>query len=57
MALRHSGEISLPSSLFILLPSGRTTYTRVKEHKAACRLVNFGRSSVAEYAWKDGHVI
>ena len=57
MALSHSVEISLPSSLFILLPSGRTTNTRVKEHKAACRLANFGRSAGAEYAWNDGHVI
>ena len=37
--------------------TGRTTNTRVKEHKAACRLVNFDRSAVAEHAWKDGHVI
>ena len=29
----------------------------VKEHKAACRLVAFERSVVAEHAWQLGHVI
>ena len=37
--------------------SGRSANTRLKEHKAACRLANFDRSAVAEHAWKDGHVI
>ena len=37
--------------------TGITTNTRVKEHKAACRLANFERSAVAEHVWKDGHVI
>ena len=37
--------------------TGRSANTRLKEHKAACKLANFDRSAVAEYAWKDGHVI
>ena len=37
--------------------TGRTTNTRVKEHKAACRLAHFEKSAVAEHAWKDGHII
>lgn len=31
--------------------------TRIKEHKAACRLAQFKRSAVAELAWQDGHII
>ena len=37
--------------------TGRTTNTRVKEHKAACRLANFVKSAVAEHAWQEGHII
>ena len=29
----------------------------MKEHKAACRLVAFERSAVAEHAWQAGHEI
>ena len=36
--------------------TGRTTKTRVKEHKAACRLANFERLAVVELALMDGHV-
>jgi hypothetical protein len=35
----------------------RTLATRIKEHKAACRLAAFERSVVAEHAWQDGHKI
>ena len=37
--------------------TGRTTNTRVKEHKAACGLANFEKSAVAEHAWQNGHII
>ena len=37
--------------------TGRPTNTRVKEHKAACRLAHFEKSAVAEHAWQDGHII
>ena len=35
----------------------RTLATRLKEHKAACRLGAFERSAVAEHAWQEGHEI
>ena len=35
--------------------TSRLMSTRIKEHKAACRLGNFERSAVAEHAWQDGH--
>ena len=35
----------------------RSANTRMKEHKAACRLARFEGSAVAEHAWKDGHII
>ena len=35
----------------------RTLATRIKEHKAACRLAAFERSAVAEHAWQEGHEI
>ena len=35
----------------------RTLATRIKEHKAACRLGAFERSAVAEHAWQEGHEI
>ena len=35
----------------------RTLETRLKEHKAACRLGAFERSAVAEHAWQEGHEI
>ena len=35
----------------------RTLATRIKEHKAACRLTAFERSAVAEHAWQEGHEI
>ena len=31
--------------------------TRIKEHKAACRLRKFERSAIAEHTWQDGHSI
>ena len=31
-----------------------TLSTRLKEHKAACRLAAFERSAVAEHAWQEG---
>lgn len=34
--------------------TSRSMSTRIKEHKAACRLANFERSAVAEHAWQDG---
>ena len=37
--------------------TSRPMSTRIKEHKAACRLANFERSAVAEHAWQDGHNI
>ena len=35
----------------------RMLATRLKEHKAACRLGAFERSAVAEHAWQEGHEI
>ena len=35
----------------------RNLTTRVKKHKAACRLAAFDRSAVAEHAWQEGHEI
>ena len=37
--------------------TGRSLTTRMKEHKAACRLAAFERSAVAEHAWQAGHKI
>ena len=37
--------------------TSRSMSTRIKEHKAACRLGKFERSAVAEHAWQDGHSI
>ena len=37
--------------------TSRSMSTRIKEHKAACRLGNCERSAVAEHAWQDGHSI
>ena len=37
--------------------TGTTLDTRLKEHKAACRLAAFERSAVAENAWQLGHAI
>ena len=37
--------------------TSQTMSTRIKEHKAACRLANFKRSAVAEHTWQDGHSI
>ena len=34
--------------------SGRKLGTRIKEHQAACRVADFGRSPIAEHAWQDG---
>ena len=31
--------------------------SRMKEHKAGCRLAHFERSAVAEHAWQAGHEI
>ena len=42
---------------FYIGETGRSLTTRVKEHKAACRLAAFERSAVAEHAWKAGHEI
>ena len=42
---------------FYVGETGRNLTTRVKEHKAACRLAAFDRSSVAEHAWQEGHEI
>ena len=35
----------------------RTLATKIKEHKAACRLATFERSAVAQHAWQEGHEI
>ena len=37
--------------------TSRSMSTRIKEHKAACRLGNCERSAVTEHAWQDGHSI
>ena len=37
--------------------TGRNAIIRIKEHKAACRLVRFEKSAVADSAWLDGHII
>ena len=42
---------------FYVGETGRNLTTRVKEHKAACRLAAFDRSAVAEHAWQEGHEI
>ena len=42
---------------FYVRETGRNLTTRVKEHKAACRLAAFDRSAVAERAWQEGHDI
>ena len=42
---------------FYIGQTGRNTNTRIKEHKAACRLAKFESSAVAEHAWQDGHII
>ena len=42
---------------FYIGQTGRSTNTRIKEHKRACRLAKFESSAVAEHAWQDGHVI
>ena len=40
---------------FYIGESGRSLTTRVKVHKAACRLAAFERSTIAEHAWQVGH--
>ena len=42
---------------FYIGETGRSLTTRMKEHKAACRLAAFERSAVAEHAWQAGHEI
>ena len=42
---------------FYIGETGRTLNTRLKEHKAACRLGAFERSAVAEHTWQPGHAI
>ena len=42
---------------FYIGQTGRSTNTRIKEHKRACRLAKFESSAVAEHAWQDGHII
>ena len=42
---------------FYVGETGRNLTTRVKEHKAACRLAAFNRSAVAEHTWQEGHEI
>ena len=37
--------------------TGRSANTRIREHKADCRLANFETSAVAKHAWMDGHII
>ena len=37
--------------------TGRSLRTKIKEHKAACRLAAFERSAVAEHVWQAGHEI
>ena len=42
---------------FYIGETGRTLDTRLKDHKAACRLGAFERSAVAEHVWQPGHAI
>ena len=42
---------------FYVGETGRNLTTRLKEHKAACRLAAFDRSAVAKHAWQEGHEI
>ena len=42
---------------FYIGETGRTLDTRLKEHKAACRIGAFERSAVAEHVWQLGHAI
>ena len=42
---------------FYIEETRRSLTTRVKEHKAACRLAAFERSGVPEHAWQAGHEI
>ena len=43
--------------VFYIGETGRTPKTRLKEHRAACRLASYERSVIAEHAWQVGREI